>query len=426
MKKFLLFLLFLTTAPAQQSKPIIIKAGHLIDVKAGKVLDHQLILIEGEKIKAVGSHVEMPADATSIDLSNAWVLPGLIDCHTHMLIHPGSIEDQILNEPIAFRAIQGTVHARQTLEAGFTTIRDLDTEGAQFADVSVKRAIDEGFAVGPRMFCATRALTTLGGHEDPRGKSPDVFIPPLATIVNGTEQVIEEVRREIKYGADWIKLYADMSDVSRKPTRHSPDLTLEELKAAVEEAHKNKVPVAAHAGSTEGAKNAALAGVNSIEHMASLDDETIALMVKKEIYLCPTLGTWEWITIFPENPVFRITEEQRKERMERTKKNFERALKGGVKIVFGTDLGAFEHGTGAREFGVMVRDGMSPMAAIQSATITASEMLGWQEKIGSIEPGKFADIIAVESNPLKDITALERVKFVMKGGIVYRNEFSTR
>jgi len=419
MKRILLSLLILATSLGiSQEKIKVIKCGSLIDVKNEQVKKNVLILIKGNKIEKVGTF-EIPPGVEIIDLSDMTVLPGLIDSHVHLFLHEGSYDDQLLKESIPYRTIRAVVHARQTLEAGFTTIRDLETEGAGYADVDLKTAINQGIIPGPRMQVSTRALSTTGGYAL-MGYSWEIQVPTGAQLVDGVDEVRKAVREQIKYGADWIKIYAD----SRRRRNEVADsltwyLTFsdDELKAIVEEAQKMNVKVAAHCYSSIAAQRAINAGVASIEHGLYLDEATLKLMKEKGVYYCPTLvAYYRWSKREGLSPETRKMIENTVKLHSET---FKRALKVGVKIAFGSDL-TESHGTNAEEFELMVKYGMKPLDAIKSATIISAELLGWQDKIGSIEPGKLADIIAVKGDPLNDIKVLRDVKFVMKDGEIYK------
>jgi imidazolonepropionase-like amidohydrolase len=414
---------FASVAHAQTGELIAIKCGKLFDGKSEKLLDNQIILVENNRITAIGFGVQIPAGARVIDLSAATVLPGLIDAHTHMYLHNGDYNDQLLKEQIAYRAIYATVHARQTLEAGFTSIRDVETEGAMYADVALRDAINNGVVPGPRMQAATRSLGITGGYS-PYFFSPETPMIYGAQIADGVEGVRLAVREQIKYGADLIKIYIDhrrgRSMVGDSLTGF-PTFSLEETKAMVEEAAKVGIKVAAHAYTSIGAQTAINAGCISIEHGLYLDDATFRLMAQKGCYWVPTMIAYLRSLENPNaSPAARKMSEGTTQRHKAT---FQRALKiPGLKIAFGSDLTG-DHGTNARELEVMVRYGMSPLAALKSATMVAAELMGWQNKIGSIEAGKFADVIAVSGDPLADISEMQRVKFVMKDGKVIKNTF---
>ncbi|HEY4613780.1 MAG TPA: amidohydrolase family protein [Bacteroidota bacterium] len=403
------------TLPAQVTA---IFAGKLVDPKSGTVRSKQAILIERGRIKLVGNDFLVPSDATVIDLSKYTVLPGLIDCHTHVLLQP---EDEgevppVVTKSQAFRTVQGVAAAKKDLEAGFTTMRDVDSEGAGFADVAVRDGINKGIIPGPRLLVATYALTITGGHMNLHAMNPDLNLPDPATLTDSRDAMIAEVRREIKYGADWIKLYATgtLRHVNPVTLESLNQVSVEDVRTVVNEAKRWGKDVAAHAYGGEGAKNSILGGVRSLEHGMLMDDETLKLLVQHGTYWCPTLSVY-----IPDDP--KLLNDMRKRIIQRHKEVFQKAMTMGVKIAFGTDVGAYEHGTSAREFLRMVEYGMKPVDAIRSATITASELLRMETQIGTIEQGKLADIIAVEGNPMDNINALTNVVFVMKEGVVYKN-----
>jgi imidazolonepropionase-like amidohydrolase len=395
-----------------------IRCGRLIDPVSGSILRNATIIIRGDRIEQVGENREAPAGARLIDLSGYTVLPGLIDCHTHVLLQP---EDErgappVITKSQAFRTVQAVAAAKKDLEAGFTTMRDLDSEGAGFADVAVRDGINKGIIPGPRLLVSTYALTITGGHMNNAGLNPDIPVPEPATLTDSRDAMIAEIRREVKYGADWIKLYATGTLRHVDPVTLEPlsQVSVDDVKAVVEEAKRWHRDVAAHAYGGAGAKNAVLGGVRSLEHGMLLDDETMKLMVERGTYWCPTLTVY-----LPETQ--EDNSELRRRIVAHHREVFQKAMSMGIKICFGTDVGAFEHGTSAREFVLMCDYGMKPIEAIRSATTRAAELLRMEKSIGSIEPGKFADIIAVRDNPLDDIKALTRVVFVMKGGQVYKS-----
>ena len=415
-----------TNSPTQV---VLIKAGRLIDVRAGRVVENQAILIEGERIKAVGPLVELernaPSSARVIDLSRATLLPGLADCHTHILLQgditAADYDEQLLKESIPYRTIRATVAARIAVLNGFTAMRDLETEGAMYADVDVKNAINRRVVPGPRMFVATRAFSATGMYPL-QGYSWELKVPDGVQIVDGADNIRRAVREQVKYGADWIKFYADRRYFVKDGALHSwVNFTDEEMKAMVDEAHRLGRRVAAHAMGREGIEASLKVGVDSIEHGYGLDEELIDRMVRQGTYWCPTIyvgvyvaegraaaGAPIWLTMRDlEAKVFPV------------------ALRKGVKIAYGTDAGGYAWTENqAKEFAYMVRYGMTTMQAIQSATVVAADLLERPNDLGAIEAGKFADIIAVSGDPLKDITELERVRFVMKGGEVLRNEIT--
>jgi imidazolonepropionase-like amidohydrolase len=406
---------------------VLIKAGRLVDVRAGRVIDNQGILIEGERIKAVGSFAEIQKSAGPsarvLDLSSATVLPGLADCHTHILLQgditSADYDEQLLKESIPYRTIRATVAVRTALMNGFTAMRDLETEGAMYADVDVKQAINRGVIPGPRMFVSTRAFSATGMYPL-LGYSWELKLPEGVQIVDGADNIRRAVREQVKYGADWIKFYADRRYYLKDGALHSwVNFTDEEMKAMVDEAHRLGRRVAAHAMGWDGIDASLKVGVDSIEHGYGLDEGLMDRMVRQGVYWCPTIyvgvyvaegraaaGAPIWLTM-----------------RDLEAKAFAVAVRKGVKIVYGTDAGGYAWTENqAKEFTYMVRYGMTPMQAIQSATVAAADLLERPGDLGAIEPGKFADIVAVSGDPLRDITELERVRFVMKGGEIFRNE----
>lgn len=412
------------------AKPVVfIKAGHLIDTKNGRVIDNQGILIEGNRIKAVGPvadiQKQVPAGARTIDLSSATVLPGLADCHTHVLLQ-GDItaEDydvQLLKESIPYRTIRATMAARTGLMNGFTIFRDLETEGAMYADVDVKQAIDRGVIPGPRMFVSTRAFAPTGMYPL-SGYSWELKMPEGVQIIDGPDAVRKAVREQVKYGADWIKFYADRRYYLKDGKLHSwVNFTDEEMEAMVSESHRLGRRVAAHAMGWDGIDAALRHNVDSIEHGYGLDEGLMDRMVKQGAYWCPTIYVGAYVAegrAAAGAPIWLAMRD-----LEAAA--FPIAYRKGVKIAYGTDAGGYAWTENqAKEFSYMVRYGMPPMQAIQSATTVAADLLERNADLGSIDAGKFADIVAVSGDPIKDISELERVKFVMKNGEIYRNDIS--
>lgn len=419
-----------TTLQAQQANegksPItLIKAGRLLDVKRGRLLGDQAILIEGERIKEVGpadivqSHV--PEDARVIDLGQATVLPGLIDCHDHLTGDPEHAGYAALGISVPRRALIGARNARRTLEAGFTTVRNVGAAG--YADVALRDAINDGDIIGPRLLVSGPALGITGGHCDVNLLAPE-FDYTAQGVADGPWAARAKVREVVKYGADLIKICATGGVLSKGDQPGTQQYTLEEMRAIVEEAHKLGRKVAAHAHGAEGIKAAIRAGVDSIEHASLIDDEGIELAKQHGTYLVMDIYNDDFILQHGKE-VGMLEESLEKERQigQLQRDNFARAVKAGVKMAFGTDGGVYPHGDNAKQFAYMVKYGMTPLDAIRAATINAADLLGWSDRVGSLEPGKFADLIAVAGNPLEDITELERVKFVMKGGLVIKNEF---
>jgi imidazolonepropionase-like amidohydrolase len=403
---------------AQSDVVTAIRCGRLINPADGSVTQNGVIIIRGDRVERIGAGLAVPSGAHVVDLSGYTVLPGLIDCHTHVLLQP---EDErgappVVTKSQAFRTVQGVAAVKKDLEAGFTTMRDLDSEGAGFADVAIRDGINRGIIPGPRLFVSTLALTITGGHMNNAGLNPDIQIPEPATLTDSRDAMIAEVRREVKYGADWIKLYATGTLRHVDPVTLEPlsQVSLEDVRAVVTEAARWRRDVAAHAYGGEGAKNAIRGGVRSVEHGMMLDDEALKLMVEHGTFWCPTLSVY--IPEYEDDNT-----EMRRRIVARHKEVFQKAMRAGVKIAFGTDVGAYDHGTSSREFVRMVEYGMKPIDAIRTATVRAAELLRMEKQIGTIEPGKFADVIAVEGNPLDDIRAIQKVVFVMKAGQVYKS-----
>lgn len=414
----------LPTTPAQTEAPkavkrVAVKAGRLIDTKTGAVINNAIILIEGEKITAVGAGLQIPADAEVIDLSNKTVLPGLIDCHTHATGQPENFYEDLFRKSPIDVAVTAHIYAKRTLEAGFTTIRDVGA--SEYIDVALRNAINAGKITGPRMQVATLALSATGGHGDMNGFSPYLKFNGLDRVVDGVDELRKQIRTNIKYGADVIKVLATAGVLSEEESVGAPQYSQEELNAIVEEAKMWGRKVAAHAHGTEGIKRAIRAGVASIEHGSFIDDEGIRLMKERGTYLVADIYNDDYILAeygrmgYPEKI---IEKERLVGRIQR--ENFQKAVKAGVKVAYGTDAGVYPHGWNGKQFAHMVKWGLTPVQAIQAATLSAADLLGWNDKVGVIAPGAFADIIAVDGDPLKDVTELERVKFVMKGGVVYK------
>ena len=409
---------------ATPPKRLAIRAGHLIDGKGGKVIDNAVILVEGDKIVSITRDMP-PAGVQLIDLSNQTVLPGFIDLHTHVLLN-GDItaedyDKQLLKESIPYRAILAARNARIALEHGFTTIRDLETEGAMYADVDVKKAIQNGEVPGPRMQVATRAMTPTGMYPL-LGYSWELKVPTGVQYVDGVDGARKAVREQVMYGADWIKYYSDRAyHFESDNVLHSMvNFTDEEAKAIVDEAHRLGKKVAAHAIGSDGIAAALRAGVDTIEHGDGLTDQLMDEMVKKGTTWIPTIMVGAYVAPGRGGNWTHMVELE--------KIAFQKALKRGVKIALGTDAGGsdWRELNEAREFQYYADYGMTPIEAIQTGTIRAAEVLGWADKLGTIETGKWADIVAVSGDPLKDIKELQYVKFVMKDGVVVKNEIAAR
>jgi imidazolonepropionase-like amidohydrolase len=413
--------------PAHAAEEVtVIRAGTLLDGR-GEPRRDQLIVIRGRRVESVGerSSLKPPADAAVIDLSTATVLPGLIDSHTHIFLQgedpkEGGYDAQLLFQGLAYRAARATVSVRRALEQGFTTIRDVETEGAGYGDVGIKEAIERGYIPGPRMFVSTRAISTTGGYPL-EGYAPEVEVPKGAQLVDGPVEARKAAREQLDHGADWIKVYmTHRSWIGAKGELVSqPTLSLDEIKAIVEETHGWGRKVACHAYGGEGLRRALDGGCDSIEHGLDLDATAVAQMVRQGTWYCPTLSVYyrEWA------PADTPQGRRDRKRAEVHGPSFQRALKAGVKIVFGTDVGGFAWTEPiAQEFPRMVELGMSPLDAVRSATSAAARMLDMEGELGVIAPGAYADIVAVAGDPLKDIGLLKQVGFVMKDGKVFKNE----
>jgi imidazolonepropionase-like amidohydrolase len=393
---------------AQSTKPpeavFLLKPAHVFDGESAQLHDNWVVLVRGNKIEAVGSasEVQAPADAKVIELRGMTLMPGLIDAHSHILLHPYSEtvwNDQVAREALSLRVARATNHLRSTLMAGFTSLRDLGTEGAGYADVGLKQAVNQGIVPGPRLFVATRAIVATGSYG-PKGFAPEWNVPQGAEEADGVDGLSRVVRDQIGKGADWVKVYADYR-WGAGGAAHAT-FTLDELKLAVEIARSAGIPVAAHSTSTEGSRRAILAGVETIEHGDGLTPELLRLMKERGVALCPTLSVASAAT------------------MEKKKRVFKDALDAGVTIASGSDVGVFAHGDNAREIETMVAWGMPIVDALKSATSIDARVLHMEDKLGRVKTGLFADLIAVEGDPTRDVSVLRHVQFVMKDGIVYK------
>jgi imidazolonepropionase-like amidohydrolase len=407
-----------TAAPAE----IVIHAGKVLDVRTGNYLTDQLIWIEGDRIKAIGKAADIssqvPAGAKTIDLSNSTVLPGLIDCHTHLTYTPYMAGPTGLHISYPRQALIGAHNARVTLEAGFTTVRNVGANG--YSDIALRDSIKAGEVIGPRIIASGPALSITGGHADENFLAPQ-FNFSNDGVADGIDGVTAKVRENIKYGADVIKFMATGGVLSEGDNPALAQYSPEEMKAIVDTAHGLGRKVAAHAHGALGIKNAVLAGVDSIEHGSYMNEEDIQLMKQHGTYLVPTLYLGDWL--MGNLSILGLTPnmiEKAKIVLPIARQNIAIAFKSGVKVAFGTDAAVYPHGLNAREFAVMVKLGLSPLQSIQAATVNAADLLGWTDRIGMLEAGKFADIIAVDGDPVADVHVLENVRFVMKGGDVIK------
>jgi len=391
------------TAPPETD--YLLKPARVFDGESAQVHDNWAVLVHGDKIVRVGpaDSINPPAGAKVIDLPGLTLMPGLIEAHSHILLHPYSEtpwNDQVARESLSLRVARATNHLRNTLQAGFTTIRDLGTEGAGYADVGLKQAVEQGIIPGPRMIVTTRAIVATGSYG-PKGYASEWTVPQGAEEADGIDSLTRVVRDQIGHGADWIKIYADYR---WGKSGAAPTFSLDEIKLVVETAKSANIPVAAHATTAEGMRRAAMAGVETIEHGDGGTPEVFRLMKERNVALCPTLAIASGTNI------------------ERKRNAFRAALDVGVTIASGSDVGVFAHGDNALEIETMVKFGMPLIDALRSATSVNARMLHMSDKIGAVKQGLLADVIAVEGDPTKDVGALRKVKFVMKGGAIYREQ----
>src|SRR5277367_329420 len=418
MNRPLLLFLSAATLAAQPQPQIVLHAARVLNIETGNLTAPGEILIQGDRIAAVGPSVNHPSGAQIIDLGDTTLLPGLIDAHVHLFLHPGAEDLQTVQESVPQRTIIATLAARDDLMAGFTAERDMGTEGAGPADTAVREAIDQGLIPGPRMRVSGNAISVLGGHEDALHYNPEQHVLSNATYANTGDELVTVIRQQIKDGADFIKIYETGRDFFKDSQFHSiVQYSQPQLAQAVAEAARLQTRVAVHCEGEPGALYAAQAGVASIDHADQLGDETMRLMREKQIYAVPTFTIQEYFAAHASSPE-RATEER--QWLDYHVQQFHRQLEHGVPMAVGSDVGPFPHGTQARELELMVEYGMKPLDVLQADLLNGARLLDWEHDLGALKAGYYADIIAVPGNPLEDIRVLEHVSFVMKGGAIYR------
>jgi imidazolonepropionase-like amidohydrolase len=391
---------------------IVLRAARVLDIENGKMIAPGEILVRGERIAEIGATVAHDAGAETIDLGDHTLMPGLIDVHVHLFLHPGAEDMQTIQESVPQRTITATLAAKDDLMAGFTAERDMGTEGAGSADTAVRNAINKGLIPGPRLRISGNAVSVLGGHEDAINYNPDQHIFSNATYANNAQELINVIRQQLKEGADFIKIYETGRDTLRNGVYTSIyQYTQEEMNTAVQEAVRSGKRVAVHATGEPGTGYAVKAGVASVDHAYFLSGETMRLMKEKQIYAVPTFAISEYFAEESKTPA-------RHESLDFHITQFKKQLAAGVPMAVGSDVGPFPHGTQAREYVSMVKYGMTPLAALQAGLLNGAKLLGWENQIGALKTGYYADIIAVPGDPLKDITAIQKVAFVMKSGVV--------
>jgi imidazolonepropionase-like amidohydrolase len=407
-----------TLAAAQTPTPIVLHAARLLQVDTGTLLKPGEILVEGNRIRAVGPSVDHPQGARVINLGDTTLLPGLIDAHVHLFLHPGAEDLQTVEESVPWRVILAEQAAKADLMGGFTAERDMGTEGAGSADTAVRDAINQGLILGPRMRISGNAIDILGGHEDANHYNPAQHVLSNADYANSADQIVEVMREQHKQGSDFAKIYQTGPDRMVDGVLHTPyQYTAAQLTAAVAEAHRLGTGVAVHAMGEPGTLYAAQAGVASIDHATQLSDETMRLMREKHIPAVPTFAIFKYFADHAGSPAAAAREQAL---LDYKIAEFKKQVAAGIPFAVGTDVGPFPHGTQAVEMELMVRYGMKPLAVLQADMIEGAKLLGWESQIGQLKPGYFADVVAVPGNPLDDITAVEHVSFVMKNGAIVR------
>jgi imidazolonepropionase-like amidohydrolase len=401
-------------AQSAAERPIVLHAARLVEIDSGRTLAPAEILVKGDRIVSVGTSVDHPAGARIEDLGDTTLLPGLIDVHVHLFLHPGAEDLQTVQESVPERTIRAVLAARDDLMAGYTAERDMGTEGAGSADTAVRNAIDAGWIAGPRLRVSGNAIDILGGHEDANGLNPAQHVLSNATYANGALEIVEVMREQHKEGADFTKIYETGPDTLVDGVLHTPyQYTEAELKSAVEEAARLGTSVAVHAMGEPGTLFAARAGVASIDHATQLGDETMRLMKAKNIPAVPTLAIFDYFAR-PGAP----NAEHERALYDYKVREFKRQLAAGIPFAVGSDVGPFPHGTQAHEMTLMAAYGMKPLAVLQADMLHGARLLGWEGRIGLLKAGYYADIVAVPGSPLEDMSAVERVAFVMKGGVI--------
>jgi imidazolonepropionase-like amidohydrolase len=405
-------------SPSLPAHSIVLHAARLLDVKTGHIVKPGEVLVQGDRIVEAGPTVKRPADAEAIDLGDRTLLPGLIDAHVHLFLHPGAEDLQTIEESVPQRTITATLAARDDLMAGFTAERDMGTEGAGSADTAVRDAIDQGRIPGPRLRISGNAINILGGHEDAIGYNPEQHVLPNADYANTADEIVAVMRQQLKEGADFTKIYETGPDSVRDGKFTTPYQYSEpQLEAAVKEAARLGRKVAVHATGEPGTLFAAQAGVASIDHADQLSDETMRLMKEKQIFAVPTFTIFEYFAEHASTP----QQAARERRILDLKiEEFKKQVATGIPMAAGSDVGPFPHGTQAREMVLMAKYGMTPLAVLQADLLNGAKLLGWEGQIGSLEPGYLADVIAVPGDPLQDLGVLQNVSFVMKGGVVFK------
>lgn len=415
---FVSVLLSGTLYSQSQPQAVVLHAARLLDVANGKTVSPGEVLVQGERIAEVGQKVNHPAGAEVIDLGDVTLMPGLIDAHVHLFLHPGAEDLQTVEESVPQRTILATLAAKADLMAGFTAERDMGTEGAGSADTAVRDAINAGLIPGPRLRISGNAIDILGGHEDANHFNPAQHVLSNATYANNSDQLVEAIREQVKEGADFIKIYETGRDAIVNGKLLTPyQYTEAQLAAAVAEAARTGKRVAVHATGDPGALYAAQAGVESVDHAFQIGDETMRVMREKGIPAVPTFTVVEY---FADHAATPAAGERERRMQDLHAQEFKKQLAAGVPMAVGSDVGPFPHGTQGRELVLMAQYGMSPPAVLQADLINGSKLLGWEGQIGELKPGYFADIVAVPGDPTKDITVVEKVSFVMKGGVIYK------